>query len=380
MAIEKIFTSRSNSTSADTFVGQLGQLFYDPQVGVLKRSDGVTPGGKRIIISSEDVNLSFGDFYAEKNNLSMIKPDEDMNLISNGAGAINIVGDFRVHTTDAGITASPVFGINSNGEIEIRVGIIPVGSTGVKINGSNNNVKASQRPGTMLHVSGNNGVSSLIVNDSFGDTAVPSVVMRKGRGSTAVSTPVQLGDSFARFAGTGWGTTNFSIDATEGSNTSIEFKARQSFTDTASGSEIVFYVAPLNSTVKTQVAKINTNGITSSKFTGNSEGVHTHLFKNANDVSGTTLTLDFETEDLIRCSFTTNFTIAFANLAPGKCVTVIATNLSTNGTDIITVGIPNIHMSNNDNTITVSAERTAFLRFWSTGTTANDLFCQATYG
>ena len=109
MAIEKIFTSRSNSTSADTFVGQLGQLFYDPQVGVLKRSDGVTPGGKRIIISSEDVNLSFGDFYAEKNNLSMIKPDEDMNLMSNGTGAINIVGDFRVHTTGAGITASPVF-------------------------------------------------------------------------------------------------------------------------------------------------------------------------------------------------------------------------------------------------------------------------------
>ena len=76
----------------------------------------------------------------------------------------------------------------------------------------------------------------------------------------------------------------------------------------------------------------------------------------------------------------TDFTIAFTNLAPGKCVTVIATNLSTNGTDIITVGIPNIHMSNNDNTITVSAGRTAFLRFWSTGTTTNDLFCQATYG
>lgn len=53
---------------------------------------------------------------------------------------------------------------------------------------------------------------------------------------------------------------------------------------------------------------------------------------------------------------------------------------SVNVDNVITVGIPNIHMSNNDNTITVSAGRTAFLRFWSTGTTTNDLFCQATYG
>ena len=39
-----------------------------------------------------------------------------------------------------------------------------------------------------------------------------------------------------------------------------------------------------------------------------------------------------------------------------------------------------VKVDHQDNTITVSAGRTAFLRFWSTGTTANDLFCQATYG
>ena len=48
MAIYEFFTSRNNGTTADTYVGQAGRLFYDGITGVLKISDGVTPGGANI--------------------------------------------------------------------------------------------------------------------------------------------------------------------------------------------------------------------------------------------------------------------------------------------------------------------------------------------
>lgn len=375
MPIRKIKAARVDVPAA-TWVGQEGVLFYDEAAGTLRIADGVTPGGNRIILNAEDINLAFGDFVADANNLSTVYPNEDLNLKSNGTGSVNIVGRFKIFNTAQGINGAPVFSVDSDGSIIVKIGTITTGQSGLRVDGTNGGFKPSQRPGTMLHVGGNDGVSSLIVNDSFGVGSVPSAVFRYARGTSFAPSATQLGDSFARFAGTGWGSSNYSIDPNAGSNTSIEFKATQDFTDTASGSQIVFYTSPNNSVTKTESASISSVGISAANIIGN----HTHPFRNLGDVSSQSISANFETDDLLFCSFTSNFSINFTNIQPGKVITIIATNNSTGGADIITLGIPNKNMSNNDNTTTVSNQRTAFIRAWAVGTTVNDVFCQITYG
>jgi hypothetical protein len=45
MAVEKIWSSRNNNAEFTQFVGQEGEIFFNPVTGELRRSDGATPGG-----------------------------------------------------------------------------------------------------------------------------------------------------------------------------------------------------------------------------------------------------------------------------------------------------------------------------------------------
>jgi hypothetical protein len=50
VAIQNFFTSRDNNLDGNTYVGQLGRLWYDPDTNFIYASDGVTPGGVPITI------------------------------------------------------------------------------------------------------------------------------------------------------------------------------------------------------------------------------------------------------------------------------------------------------------------------------------------
>ena len=49
MPIQKIKSGRIITVQSNTFVGEKGQLFYDEDLGDLRLSDGVTPGGRILI-------------------------------------------------------------------------------------------------------------------------------------------------------------------------------------------------------------------------------------------------------------------------------------------------------------------------------------------
>jgi len=55
MAIHKLFTSRVKNTLGTTFVGERGRLFYDENTGQLRLSDGRTPGGQTIAVTTNIV-------------------------------------------------------------------------------------------------------------------------------------------------------------------------------------------------------------------------------------------------------------------------------------------------------------------------------------
>lgn len=269
MSIRKLRAGRVATVTASEYIGEYGSIFWDEGLGTLKISDGITPGGNRIVLNAEDINLAFGDFEADGNKLSTILPNEDLNLISNGTGSINIVGKLNIHTTSPGLSGQSVFSVDDAGKVMIRLNTISAGSQGLLISGSTfNSYQPPQTPGTMLHISGNDNVGGRIINDSFGIegtiNASPAIIYRYGRLTNNLPSSVQVGDILSRAASVGWGTTNYVVDTSTGftrSANTLEYVALENFTDLAGGTEFKVYTTPIGSTIKTLSATFRDTGI-----------------------------------------------------------------------------------------------------------------------
>jgi hypothetical protein len=122
-----------------------------------------------------------------------------------------------------------------------------------------------------------------------------------------------------------------------------------------------------------------TGNITGGNVTAtNYTGLVTHSIRNAGAVGGTTLTLNVTTDDIVRCTFTTDFTVAFSNIVAGRVVTLIATNTSGADTDVITAGVAALNTTS-AGTFTVSPQTTAVVTYYSLdGDTAN-IYASAVY-
>jgi len=124
----------------------------------------------------------------------------------------------------------------------------------------------------------------------------------------------------------------------------------------------------------TATGNISAGNITATNYTGKV----THSIRNAGNVTGTTLTLDVTTDDLVKCTFSDAFTVAFSNIVAGRVITLIATNTSAGDTDIITAGISSVNMQG-DSTLTVTQQTTAIITYYSLdGDTAN-IYASAVY-
>jgi hypothetical protein len=61
MAIYDFFLSRNGApVTAETYVGHVGRLFYDDANGVIRISDGTTPGGSPIPITLATSTIAGG--------------------------------------------------------------------------------------------------------------------------------------------------------------------------------------------------------------------------------------------------------------------------------------------------------------------------------
>lgn len=120
------------------------------------------------------------------------------------------------------------------------------------------------------------------------------------------------------------------------------------------------------------------NITTPASFAGNVAGLVTHSVRNAGNVTGTTLTLDVTSDDLVHCTFTDAFTVSFANIIAGRVITLIATNSSAGDTDIINTGISAVNMQG-DTTLTVTQQTTAVLTYYSLNTDSGNIFGSAVF-
>lgn len=103
-----------------------------------------------------------------------------------------------------------------------------------------------------------------------------------------------------------------------------------------------------------------------------------HATRNAGTVDGG-LTLDYNTDDWVVGDFSSAFTITHTNLSAGMSVTVILYNTSGFGSDNITIGTGSERNSYQADPINVNDTNLVVLKFYSFGTTTNDLYCAVSY-
>ena len=265
--IQNLFTSRDNNANSATYVGQQDRLWYDPVTNTIRVSDGSTPGGSSITVASG--NITFGDFQASGNTMTMINNNESMNFVATGSGSINLAGGGGLNIYRGNIGGNIAIEFLPTGFAVVQNPSVGTGQTGFLINGSTSSPTggvAPQVPGTMLRVVGNDGLTNPLTVDTYGTGINPGVTGRAARGTAASPTATQTGDTFLRLAGVGYGNTNFVIDpASTGGKapTDIRYVALENFTDITSGSQIQFSTSPVGESTRTLSATIDVTGITS---------------------------------------------------------------------------------------------------------------------
>jgi len=128
------------------------------------------------------------------------------------------------------------------------------------------------------------------------------------------------------------------------------------------------------STTISATGNITGGNVTATNYTGKV----THSIRNAGNVTGTTLTLNVTTDDIVKSTFTDAFTVAFSNIIAGRVVTLLATNTSAADTDIITAGISSVNMQG-DSTLTVSPQTTAVITYYSLDGDVGNIYASAVY-
>ena len=309
MSIRKLRAGRVPSVTASQYVGERGSIFWNESTGELRLSDGVTLGGSpvgfpvasssvlggiklgpgvilngdnQVIIDSTGLNFNFGDLQATTPpngaaTLSTINTDQDIALVTNGTGTINVVGNFHVHTTATYNPSQPdtdgaVFAVKADGQIQMKIPLADVTSGALEIVGNDTGLfLAPNQTGVILHVTGNSGLVARNYFDANGNYVL--LGGRRYNGTQINPTRVLNGQIMLRViaqgaAATGSGPATFQTFGPA----RIEFVATEDQTPTAQGGEVRILATPNGSAATgtgTLVATFNaTTGVTATKFVG----------------------------------------------------------------------------------------------------------------
>jgi hypothetical protein len=335
MAIYDFFLSRNGApVTAETYVGHVGRLFYDDANGVIRISDGTTPGGspipitlatstiaggvklgpgvelnseQQIVIDSTGLDFSFGDFesligtYPEGHPkagddyaiLKTSNPNEDAVFASNGTGGIEVVGEFRVFPTNGSINGSlsvpSRFRVTKDGQVRILIPSPDALAGGVQIVG--NTTGGQQDPvntGVMLHITGLDGDDSRSYVDAVGGYA--GFVGRRLNGTSANPTGVLANDEVTRFAANVYASDEGFGERGVGQ---LRWYASENITSTNKGGRAEFWITPVGASVTQKVVTFNSTGITMAEgktITG-TVSTATNLVSASNILAGT-VTID----------------------------------------------------------------------------------------
>ena len=334
--IQNLFTSRDNNANAATYVGQQDRIWWDPVTNAFYASNGNTAGGVpigvsgniavnnftansgtidgnlivvgnispagsnkiggifpgpgvvigntgQLTIDSANLPVSFGDFYANNNVLSIINVDENMILSTQGSAEVQLVGNIGFYKPD-GIPpniSNRYASFGADGIVTIKVTAVGTQGAFNIIGSTTGNEISPGQTGAMVHVTGQLADPCRVYFD--GNDNYVSLVARRWNGNVAVPTQVLAGEDVLRINSTA------TTDAGLGNvgMAQIRMTALENQTTTAQGSSITFTVTPVGSPASAHVTVAN--GVWATKFTSSGTVSATGNITGGN-VSGTNLT------------------------------------------------------------------------------------------
>jgi len=322
----------------------------DVKLGGIKLGPGVTVNGEgQLIIDSEGLDFSFGDFSATTGTypadyfdedrqdqdyavLSSIVTNEDIILASNGTGAVRVVGDFSVRRANGDLVGAldeqPIFRVSGDGQVRMLVPLADEIAGALEIIGNDTGIYVSpNQTGVIVHVTGNSG---LVCRNYFDANASYALLAgRRYNGTQSAPRRVLNNEVIFRLVGQAANATTSNGDATFGTfgPARISFYANEDQTPTAQGGRIAFevtkngFAADGTGTNTITAAYIDAqNGVTATKFngplTGNVTGDVTGNVSGsagsvaAANITGTTLASGVTGSSLTSVGTLTNLAIA----------------------------------------------------------------------
>lgn len=305
--IQNFFTSRDNNANTEAYVGQKDRLWYNPDTNSIRISDGVTPGGLVVdletnanasfnsitantgtingnliitgnispaaankvggikpgpgidisndgllTIDTANLPLSFGDFTATDNILSIVNVDQDMILAASGNAEIQLTGNVGFYKPDGfpPNVANRYFFANQDGQIEIVVpGTDPTAGAVNIIGSTSGNFQTPVNSGVMLQLTGQANTPSRLYNDGIG--AYSGFIARRYNGTATSPVAVANNEEIARLG----------VNAYKGNSWLNIGQARISFVSTDNqneannGAKIEFWSTP-SANVSANITKV----------------------------------------------------------------------------------------------------------------------------
>lgn len=235
-----------------------------------------------LTIDTAGLPLSFGNFTANNNILTIVNSDENMVLATQGNAEIQLVGNIGFYKTN-GLPpdiSNRFFYAQDDGQVQFLVPNTDPLLGAVEIIGSSTGLSiAPGITGAMLHVTGQPSIPTRLYYDGNGDYV--SWVARRWNGNVANPTQVLAGQDVLRINATA------ATDAGVGNVAMVQISASalENQTTTAQGSKLNFIVTPVGQPAANRVEVANVtaaNGVSATKFTttGNIDGGNLNLTGN----------------------------------------------------------------------------------------------------
>lgn len=109
MAVEKIWSSRSRKADFPVYVGRKGEIFFNPENGAIRVSDGITPGGNPVtsegtIENANKLNEQPASYYLDYNNLNNSLTDDNYTISideNNELSVLNLPQNKKIGPVDS---------------------------------------------------------------------------------------------------------------------------------------------------------------------------------------------------------------------------------------------------------------------------------------
>ena len=279
-------------------------------IGGVRLGPGVTTNNQgQIIISSEGLDFSFGDFQATVPSngaatLSSVNLGQNIDIVSTANGVINAIGNFHVHTPATYDPIDPdangaIFRVDAAGKVRMLVPDANTSEGAVSIVGGFEGVfQAPVNTGVMLHITGiagTPGVPSRVYNDA--QNAFAAFVARRYNNTAASPSAVLADEEIMRLSGTAHNGTLIPGTA----NQRIVYRALGNQSVSNAGGAIELWATPVNTTTLAKIATVDSVGITlesgriltgnlTGNVTGNADTVTNGVYTSGDQTIGGTKT------------------------------------------------------------------------------------------